>query len=86
MSENLLQKQTPPQIAKRWGVSTDKVLAWIRSGELPAIDASTRRGGRPRYLVDVSDLAEFESRRAVVPRKPQPARRQCTPVGVRNYF
>lgn len=66
-------KLTPPQIAQRWGIGTGKVEGWIRAGELRAIDASARRGGRPRYLVDVRDLAEFEERRAVVPHaKPCP--------------
>ena len=51
-------KTTPPKLAARWGVSEDKVLAWIRSGELRAIDASTRQGGRPRYLIDELDIAE----------------------------
>jgi hypothetical protein len=48
-----------------WGVSADKILAWIRSGELPAIDASTKRNGRPRYLVDITELAAFENRRRI---------------------
>jgi len=63
-------KLTPPQIAQLWGVGTGKVVAWIRQGELRAIDASSARGGRPRYLVDVADLAEFEERRSVVPKAP----------------
>lgn len=56
-------KITPPELARRWGISADKVLAWIRSGELKAIDAATKRGGRPRFLIDNSDIAEFEARR-----------------------
>lgn len=63
-------KSTPPQVAERFGVSADKVLAWVRSGELRAIDAATRKGERPRYLIDESDLAEFERSRAVVPPTP----------------
>jgi len=49
-----------------WGVSADKIIRWILAGELRAIDASTRQGGRPRYLIDVADLADFERRRAVL--------------------
>lgn len=60
-------KFTPPELAARWGIDTAKVHAWIRSGELGAIDASTRKGGRPRYLVDLIDITEFEQRRAVNP-------------------
>ena len=58
-------KTTPPKLAARYGVSEDKVLYWIHSGELAAIDAATRRGGRPRYLIDEADVRDFEARRAV---------------------
>lgn len=61
------QKLTPPQIARRFGVSPEKVLAWIKAGELRAINASTRADGRPRYLVDETDLDAFEQQREVVP-------------------
>lgn len=58
------QKLTPPEVAKLWGVSPDKVIAWIRSGELRAIDASRNRGQRPRYLIDIADLEAFENARS----------------------
>jgi Helix-turn-helix domain len=61
------KKITPPELAKQWGISPEKVLVWITSGELRAIDASTHRGQRPRYLIDVDDLAAFERSRAVTP-------------------
>lgn len=60
------RKLTPPQIARMWGISPEKVLAWIRSGELRAFNISRHPHGRPRYLVDIDDLAEFEANRAVV--------------------
>lgn len=71
-------KMTPPEIASLWGVATTKILAWIRSGELRAIDASTKRSKRPRYLIDVEDLKAFEEKRLVrqppkTVRKPQRA-------------
>jgi len=60
-------KLTPPEVARRWGVSPDKVIGWIRSGELRAIDVSAHPGiGRPRYRIDITDLMEFEMRRQVV--------------------
>ena len=67
-------KYTPPQIAAMWGISVDKVLVWIRSGELRAIDGSSSRSQRPRYLIDIDDLKDFERRRAVSP-PPSPRRR-----------
>jgi hypothetical protein len=74
-------------VAKLWGVSPDKVLAWIRSGELRAIDASGRRGGRPRYLIDVADLAAFEkTREAMQVERVQPRPRRKQAEGVIEYF
>ncbi len=80
------QKYTPPEIAKLWGGSPDKVVGWIRSGELRAIDASSKRGKRPRYLVDLTDLEDFErSRQVIADPKPTPRRRKQTD-GVIEFF
>jgi hypothetical protein len=79
------RKFTPPEVARRFGVAVDKILAWIRSGELRAIDASTRRAARPRYLVDVEDLEAFERSRQVTPPAPRAKRRRRV-AAVREYF
>lgn len=60
------QKCTPPQLARRWGVTHDTVLFWIHSGELRAIDGSRRKGQRPRFLIDAADIAAFENSRAAI--------------------
>ena len=78
-------KLSPPQIARRWGVSPQKMLAWIGSGELRAINAATRLGGRPRFLIDVADLAAFEERRAVVA-TPAAVRRRRRDIGITKFF
>jgi hypothetical protein len=65
---------TPPQLAKRWGVSPDKVLAWIRSGELRASNIAKRAGGRPRYLIDPAEAEAFWARRSL--EKPPPMQRR----------
>lgn len=80
------QKVTPPQIAKAWGIKKEKVIAWIRSGELKAINVATNaNGARPRFLVDVEDLAAFELRRQVVPPS-KPVKRKKRPSGVIEFF
>jgi hypothetical protein len=61
------RKISPPELARQWGVDPHKVLFWIRSGELRAIDVSTRRGGRPRFLIDLADIELFEQGRLVAP-------------------
>jgi len=79
---------TPPQIAEAYGVSPDKVLGWIRSGELQAINIATRATGRrPRYVVRESDLRAFEDRRAAVapPKLPSRPHRPKLPQ-VRQFF
>ena len=78
------QKLTPPEIARRWGVSPEKIIGFIRSGELRAINGATNCGGRPRYLVDVTDLALFEQRRSVTPMPKMRKRR--APAGVIQFF
>ncbi len=57
---------TPSQVARRYGVSADKVLAWIRAGELRAINVAVKADGSlPRYRIDPTALADFERERAV---------------------
>ena len=55
-------------VAKRYTVGAHTVLAWIRNGDLKAIDVS-RVGsmGRPRYKITEQALAEFEKRRSTAP-------------------
>jgi hypothetical protein len=78
-------KLTPPELAKLWGVAPEKIVFWIKSGELPAIDASRVRGARPRYLIDEDAIAEFEARRQVTPPLPQPKRRRKSGAIVRHF-
>lgn len=66
---------TPPMIAARLRVSPEKVLGWIRKGELRAFNVSN--GNRPRYRVSPDDLKGFLERRQVrAPRAIQRRRRK----------
>jgi transposase len=67
-------KLSPKELAARWGVSLYHVIRLIKSGELRAIDIAATRG-RPRYLIDVADIATFEERRAIQP-PPTPTERR----------
>ena len=78
-------KLTPPQIAARYGVGTDKVLGWIRSGEMRGVNIAAKANGRPRYVVDEADLAVFEARRAARPLSAAPRRRKKS-EGVIPFF
>jgi hypothetical protein len=71
-------KLTPPALARLWGISADKILRWIAAGELRATNAATSAKGRPRWLIDMADLAEFEARRAAQPKAAAPRRRKSS--------
>jgi hypothetical protein len=60
-------KKSVPYLAKEWGVSTKKITAFIKSGELKAINIATSPEQRPRYLIDQADIETFERSRQVVP-------------------
>ena len=81
-------KITPPALAKQWGISADKIVGFIRKGELRAIDVSSNRGSpRPRYLIDIADVEAFEAARAVVAPQPKTRRRRRrADAAVKEYF
>jgi excisionase family DNA binding protein len=77
--ENPGRGLTPNELAAILRVSPDKVRAWIKSGELGAIDVAASRCGKPRWVILPHHLAEFENRRqAVSPPKPKPRKRGKT--------
>jgi excisionase family DNA binding protein len=76
---------TVREAAKRFRVSPDKIRAWIRNGELRAINTSSTRCGKPRFVILHDHLAEFEQGRlAGPPAQPKPMRRQ--PRATKDYF
>ena len=54
---------TTSQVAQQLGVDQGKVLDWIHSGQLVAVNVATNSGGRPRWRVSQESLAEFLTRR-----------------------
>jgi hypothetical protein len=73
-------------LAKLWGIDAAKVLGWIASGQLNAINISAGTE-RPRYLIDRADIQAFEQARATVVPPPKPApRRRRSAAGVKEYF
>jgi hypothetical protein len=83
------RKLTAPQLAKLWGVSTHKVIHFIRTGELRAVNLASSVSNRPRYAIDVDDVRRFEAARQVVPDGGESTtgklRRRAT-AGVKEYF
>jgi Helix-turn-helix domain len=54
---------TPPEVAKRFRVNADKILGFIRRGELRAMNVAANLSGRPRYRIALADVQAFETRR-----------------------
>lgn len=75
---------TPPAIARRYGIHVSRVLAWIRSGQLAAINVGdgTRR---PRWRILPDALEAFERRRAAQPAAKATQRRKVDPT-ITQYF
>ena len=82
------KKLSVPQVSRQFGVANGKVLAWIKTGELAAINGATKRGGRPRYLIDLAAIEAFERGRAVTPpAAPTPrSRRKTVGQNVTEFF
>ena len=80
-------KLTPPELARLWGISPDKVLTWIRSGELRAVNVATNGNSRPRFVIDETDIAAFEERRANGSKQtPQRVRKRRSPPNVIQFY
>jgi transposase len=79
-------KVTPPKLAKRYGVDVHKIIAWVRSGELPAMNSATTQGGRPRFLIDESDILAFETRRSVEPARKSTRKPRQKSTNVIEFF
>ena len=77
---------SPKQVAERYGCKSDTVLTWIHSGELRAIDVSSRKSTRPRFRIDPDDLAAFENRRSVQARPKIQRRRRRKDPRIIEYF
>lgn len=81
MVETVAPGLTVADIARRYRISPDKVRAWIRRGELAAINTSDRRCARPRFVVPPDCLAAFErGRQAATPDAPRPRQKKRTNV------
>jgi hypothetical protein len=76
MTDKLQQTYTLAEIAARWGCSHSTVLSHVYTGELRALDISTNRRQRSRYIVPGDALAEFEQSRATPPPEPPPKRKR----------
>jgi excisionase family DNA binding protein len=74
---------TVREVARRYRVGEEKVRAWVKRGELGAIDTGTPC--RPRYVILPHHLDALEDARRVRP-APKPVRRKRLPSGLIDYY
>ena len=79
---------TPPEVAKRLGISAEKVVGFLLAGELIGVNLASQGSTRPRYRISEHHLAEFLERRAasVKPAVSVVRRRRKATPGMREYF
>lgn len=56
--------RSPPQLARERGIRVSKVLAWIRRGELEAVNLAENLLGRPRWRISRESIARFDKARS----------------------
>jgi excisionase family DNA binding protein len=77
---------TVEDLTSRYGVTAHTVLAWIRSGELRAINVGrTPTARKPRWRITQAGLDAFEALRTPTPPPPR-AKRWKQPEGVIAYY
>ena len=76
-----------PETAKLLRINESKLIHWIRTGELTAIDLSQNRNQRPRWKVSREELDRFLRSRQSTP-APEPPKRQRkkTTASKRKFF
>jgi hypothetical protein len=50
----------PRALAKRWSVCVDKVVGFIKTGELRAFNVASSTSTRPRYRISIEEVRRFE--------------------------
>lgn len=77
---------TPKQLADRYGVGVPVVLAWIRTGQLPALNVSRSASAkRATWRITAAAVAAFEAARAARP-VPAVRRKRKQVAGVIEFY
>jgi hypothetical protein len=77
---------TPPQLAEEWSVDCKKVLAFIATGELVAVNFAQRSNERPRWKVSRESIDQFLSRRQSRPPAPRAIRSRKKAANVVEFY
>ena len=77
---------SPADIAASRGINVVKVLTWIKTGELKAVNVATCAGRLPRWRISPADLEAFDTARAAVPQAPVTRRARRKAGHVVEFF
>ena len=72
------------EIAQQLAVKPERVIAWIRAGQLRAVNVGDGLV-KPRFRIAPADLEDFLAARTVQP-PARPARRRRHVEGITEYF
>jgi Helix-turn-helix domain len=72
------------EFAQQLGVDVMKILGWIRTGELAAINVSTDPSSRPRWRLSPEAIDEFLARRRA--QQPVKTQRKRKMAGVIEFY
>jgi excisionase family DNA binding protein len=82
MSETLSERgYTTADAARLLRVSEDKIRAWIRAGELSAVNTARTRCGKPRFVILPHAIEQFATTRSPAePPKPKRCRKRTQEI------
>jgi excisionase family DNA binding protein len=76
---------TPPEVAHQLHVKPSKVITWIRSGRLRAVDLSDGPK-RPRFRIKPADLDAFLATKEALPAPPVVRRRRRADAATIEFY
>jgi excisionase family DNA binding protein len=76
----------PPEVAKLLSTDNLKIIRWINSGELQAVDVSLHRSKRPRWRISRIDLEAFLSSRSSSPQPEVKRHKKKNDDGVIEFY
>ena len=78
------QWMTTAEVADQLRIDPDRVVAWIKAGQLVAVNIGD--GAKPRFRVSPGSLADFLEHRRPNPPTPRPRARQRRRTNERKYY
>jgi hypothetical protein len=76
VSAELTHGYTVADLCKRWRIGADKVRAFLRRGELVAINVAASLSAKPQWRITPESVERFENRRTSAPAPKPPPRRK----------